>query len=110
MTNRKNRHSVIHHLSIPLPASQASQNNTQTPIQRTPGPIHHNHHHKGASNIIRTIGNSIHKIEKPIEHVATRAIKGVENVDNKLLNIGNNMMIPLIIVGGVVVYFVLTKK
>ena len=101
MTNRKNRNYTVQNLST----------NNNANVERTAGEhLHHSHHHSGFSGFMKTVGNTLHKVEKPVASVADKAIGAVKSVDNKFLGTLDGMTLPIIIVGGIVVYFVLTKK
>lgn len=73
---------------------------------------HSHHHHKGPSfgKIMHSIGGTIKQIEKPIVHLEETGIKTIGSVAHDGLGVVKSSMLPIIIVGGVVAYYVLTKK
>jgi hypothetical protein len=86
---------------------------------------HHYHHKKGHGFNFGSIIHEINGITKPIGHIIETSVKEtgsvIRNGENQIASVGNNLInksgsllssmeLPIIIVGGLIAYYVITKK
>ena len=76
--------------------------------------MHHKRHHYSFHKFLEDTSHGISTIEKPIAHTIDGGIKSIERVDMAIIKgtkgVLNNVSMPLIIVGGIVVFAVLTQR
>jgi hypothetical protein len=73
---------------------------------------HHHHHHKHRShysfkNFVHDVSKPFNKVEKDVVGVYHHGISAFENVGKSL---GSNLSLPLIIIGGAVVVYVVATN
>ena len=66
------------------------------------------------NSVIKEIGHGVKSIEKPIVKTVNKEIDGVTKLGSEALHtiggLGNGLMLPLLIIGGVAIIYVVNKQ
>ena len=68
------------------------------------------HHKTKFSHIIRDIGRDLKPIGKELKHIVNKVVDLPTHVVDKAAGVANNMGLPLLIVGGAVAIYLISKQ
>jgi hypothetical protein len=76
---------------------------------------HHKRHQKiKLGSIVKSISHDVAPVVKPVSHMVNKQFEGIQNISNHALdtvgNVSNSLALPLMIVGGAVAVYLITKK
>lgn len=75
---------------------------------------HRKKHKTSLGSVVKDIGHSVKGIEKPIFHTVNKVIDTEGKIASQALHtvggLGNSLMLPLLIIGGVAVIYVMNKQ
>ena len=62
------------------------------------------------SHVIKDIGHTLKPVGKEVEHVVNKAVDLPSHIVDKAAGVANNMSLPLLVIGGAVVIYLINKK
>jgi hypothetical protein len=70
-----------------------------------------NHHKKfNFAHLTKEIGKDVGVVAKPVFHLGKEVVESPLHLADKALNMGNGLTLPLLVIGGVLVYAYVKNK
>jgi hypothetical protein len=75
---------------------------------------HKKKHRTSFSSVVKSVNHEVGKITKPIVHIANKEVNTVSKLGSEAIHavgsVGQSLALPLILIGGVAVIYIMTKK